>query len=122
MPTPGTRQVPIDRPARTARPIRRVAGLPPTACEDRSKTSAQTIREALINTYSKNTGDRESVASNFNRIAERASDAPEVDSQLVASIRHALSRGQYRIEPDSIAEKLIHIDSTLQRLRRAGRP
>lgn len=87
----------------------------------RLTTSAHTIREALITTYSRNTGDRESVANNFDRIAERAYDASDVDSTMVASIRDAVSRGQYRVEPESIAVKLIHMDSTLQRLRRPER-
>lgn len=78
------------------------------------------ICEALINTYSTNTGDRESVARKLERIAECVSEASDVDAAVVASIREAVSRGQYRVEPDRIAEKLIELDTELQRLRRPG--
>lgn len=101
-----------------ARPVAGVAAWPPGSTVHGLSIPAQEICEALIKTYSRHPGDRASVASNLERITQIASGAPEVDTWKVEGIKDALSRGTYRINPERIAEKLIHMDTALQHRHR----
>lgn len=49
------------------------------------------------------------MASNFERIAEAVSDAPDLDTGRVEAARNALARGEYKVSAERIAEKLIQI-------------
>ncbi|MDZ7842371.1 MAG: flagellar biosynthesis anti-sigma factor FlgM [Gammaproteobacteria bacterium] len=54
------------------------------------------------------------VASNLTRIADAVSEAPDIDTGKVASARAALNRGEYQVDAERIAEKLMQIDATLR--------
>ncbi len=58
--------------------------------------------------------DLATVASNLTRIADAVSDAPDFDTGKVASARAALDRGEYEVNAERIAEKLMQIDATLR--------
>lgn len=58
--------------------------------------------------------DMAAVALNLTRIADAAHDAPDFDTGKVASARAALDRGEYQVDAERIAEKLMQIDATLR--------
>jgi len=65
--------------------------------------------EGKIKTNSLSLAEREAVASRLQQISKAIADAPDVDEYKVRSIKDALSRGAYRIDPRRIADKLIRL-------------
>lgn len=61
---------------------------------------------------------RAAVASNFHRIADAVAAAPDVDTAKVEAIKEALACGEYEIDPDRIARKMLGLDKALGRDRR----
>lgn len=68
-------------------------------------------KEAHINKNSNHIVVPAVVASNLKRIADAVSAAPDIDGGRVRAARDALARGEYEINTERIAEKLIEIDT-----------
>lgn len=49
------------------------------------------------------------MASRLQQISKAIADAPDVDEFKVKSIKEALSKGAYRVDPRRIAGKLIRL-------------
>lgn len=64
---------------------------------------------------------RAAVASNFHRIADAVAAAPDVDTRKVEAVREALACGEYEIDPDRIARKILGLDQALRCLSGATR-
>ena len=46
-------------------------------------------------------------------LAQAVHDAPEVDAQRIAALQQALGNGQYTINPDRIADRLLQMERDL---------
>lgn len=71
--------------------------------------------EAPIKTYFKQADDRASVAATLQRISEIVAYAPDMDTDKIMAIKTALSQGLYRVDAERIADKLVDLDTALQR-------
>lgn len=69
--------------------------------------------EGLIKTNNANLAERAAVASRLPEISEAIAGAPDVDRRKVESVREALARGAYRVDPGRIANKLIQLEKAL---------
>ena len=52
-------------------------------------------------------------AERLQQLEQTLADAPAIDEQRVAEIRQALANGQYRVDADRIAEKLMKLEQGL---------
>ena len=46
-------------------------------------------------------------------LAQAVQDSPEVDAERVAALQHAIASGQYTINPDRVADRLLQMEQDL---------
>lgn len=73
--------------------------------EARAATPADTDRVALTDS-----------ARQRLRLEQAVSASPDMNSEKVDTIREQIERGEYRINADEIADRLLHSDDDLTRL------
>jgi negative regulator of flagellin synthesis FlgM len=77
---------------------------------DKSQTDAAAVATSQ-------TGDHVTLTSSarsLQRLSDAISQVPVVDASKVASIKNAVSSGTYKVDAASVADKLLHFDSTLK--------
>lgn len=51
------------------------------------------------------------MASRLKTLERKLADQPEVDQTRVDKVRHAMSRGEYRVNPDRVADKMMDFEA-----------
>ena len=79
-------------------------------------------REAAANTAARSTGGNSAtagqdkvsltdMASRLKSLEQKLTQVPEVDQSRVDRVRGALSRGEYRVDPDRVADKMMDFEA-----------
>lgn len=79
----------------------------------RSNGSAQTNDDTTAVTSASETVTVTPQAERLQQLEQTLADTPAVDEQRVAEIRQALANGQYKVDADRIAEKLLALEQDL---------
>lgn len=51
------------------------------------------------------------MASRLKSLERKLADQPEVDQNRVDKVRNAMSRGEYRVNPDRVADKMMDFEA-----------
>ena len=76
---------------------------------DRSPSSGKPVLREV-----KSGGDQDGLtdmAERLQNLEQQLADEPEIDQANVNRLRQAITSGEYRIDPDSVAEKMIDLES-----------
>ena len=86
-------------------PIERVRlGKPVTPAGTETETSQTTAKDSVHITQS---------ARSMAAISQAVQDSPDVDTSRVASVQQQLESGQYTVNPERIASRLVQLDQDL---------
>ncbi|MEO6369386.1 MAG: flagellar biosynthesis anti-sigma factor FlgM [Steroidobacteraceae bacterium] len=91
------------------KPVRVAPGAPVHKRLDQAASSAESSSEAASDVQL--TGTARGLAS----IEQSLHALPAIDEQRVAAVRQRLERGDYKVDPQRVADRMLHLESDLAR-------
>jgi negative regulator of flagellin synthesis FlgM len=75
------------------------------------RDGTKTNRQGGSSTGQTDTVSITDMASRLHSLEKKLASAPDVDQDHVNRVRDAISRGEYRIDPDRVADKMMDFES-----------
>jgi negative regulator of flagellin synthesis FlgM len=108
MKLPGDNAVPTKISGMEVKPVRVASG---AAAQKKSEQTAGKAERSVAEDKLHLTGSARGIAA----LEQSLKDLPAVDETRVAAVRERIESGNYKVDPQRIADKLMHLESQLAR-------